>query len=116
MYLMVRLAPALEFKENASRAGLFDEVVVQKGSRGQELRLLRAVVDRDFLRQHFAEYVPVSKERLKTALGKDMVDVTLEDSMEFILANPRWFNRIFAGREDQRLKEEASEEGESSAS
>ncbi len=116
MYLMVRLAPALEFKENATRAGLFDEVSVQTGPRGQELRLLRAVADRDFLRQHFAEHVPVSKEKLKTALGEDMVDEALEDSMEFILANPRWFNRIFAGREDHQLRDETLEEGENDAS
>jgi hypothetical protein len=116
MYLMVRLAPALEFKENAARTGLFDEVTAQTGPRGQELMLLRAVVDRDFLRQHFAEHVPVSKEKLKTALGEDTVYEALEDSMEFILANPRWFNRVFSGREDHQLRDETSEEGESDAS
>src|SRR5215216_4261662 len=116
IYLMVRQAPALEFKENAAKAGLFDEVSVQTGPRGQELRLLRAVVDRDFLRQHFTKHVPVSKEKLKTALGDDMVDEALEASMQFILANPRWFNRIFSGKEDQQLRDETPEEGESDAS
>jgi len=116
MYLLVRLAPALEFKENAARAGLFDEVSIQTGPRGQELRLLRVVVDRDFLRQHFAEHVPVSRDKLKTALGEGVVDAALEDSVEFILANPRYFNRIFSGKEDQQLRGESPEEGEGDAS
>lgn len=116
MYLLVRLAPALEFKENAAKAGLLDEVYVQTGPREQELRLLRAVVDQDFLRQHFAEHVPVSRDKLKTALGEDVVDAALEDSVAFILANPRYFNRIFSGKEDQQLRGESPEEGEGDAS
>lgn len=116
MYLMVRLAPALEFKENASRASLFkEEVSVRAGSRGEETKLLRAVVDRDFLRQHFEQNVPVSKEKLKSALGEERVEEALEASMRFILDNPRWFNRIFSGAEDRRLKEDAPEEGENGA-
>lgn len=115
MYLMVRLAPALEFKENASRAGLFEEVSIQTDPRGKEVKLLRAVVDQDFLRQHFEENVPASKEKLKSVLGEDRVKEALEDSIRFILANPRWFNRIFSGAEDRRLEEGASEEGEGDA-
>jgi hypothetical protein len=116
MYLMVRLAPALEFKENAAQAGLFREVSTQIGSRGQEVRLLRAVVDGDFLRQHFEANVPASKEKLRSALGEDRVGDALEDSMHFILANPRWFNRIFSGAEDRQLEEGDVEEGERDAS
>lgn len=115
MYLMVRLIPALEFKENASQAGLFEEVSVLVGPRGEEVRLLRAVVDRDFLRQHFEEYVPVARERLETTLGPERVERALEESMRFILANPRWFNRIFSGAEDRQLKEDPPEEGEDDA-
>ncbi len=116
MYLMVRLAPALEFKENAARTGLFKEVSTQTGPGGQEVRLLRAVVDGDFLRRHFEENVPVSKEKLESALGEDRVGEALEDSVRFILANPRWFNRIFSGAEDRRLEEGDAEEGEGDAS
>ncbi len=116
MYLLIRLAPALEFKENASSAGLFDEVSVQTGPRGQEVRLLRVVVDRDFLRQHFAQNVPVSRNKLEMALGEDVVDEALEYSVEFILANPRWFNRIFSGKEDRQIRDKSPEEGEGDAS
>lgn len=116
MYLMVRLAPALEFKENAARAGLFREVSTQMGSRGQEVKLLRVVVDGEFLRQHFEANVPASKEKLRSALGEDRVGDALGDSMRFILTNSRWFNRIFSGAEDRQLEEGDAKEGESDAS
>lgn len=114
MYLMVRLAPALEFKDNAARAGLFDETVTQKSLNGRETELLRAVVDREFLQEHFAENVPIAREKLRTALGEDRVAEALSDSTEFILANSRWFDRVFSGAEDRRINEE-TEEGESGA-
>ncbi len=112
MYLMVRLAPALEFKERAFRAGLFDETISLRDARGKETRLLRVVADEDFLRQSYREHVPVSSEKLRVALGKDRVDEALDASMQFILENPRWFNRIFSGQEDRRLKDNEPEEEE----
>lgn len=114
MYLMVRMAPALEFKDNAARAGLFDETVTQKSLSGRETELLRAVVDREFLQEHFAENVPIAREKLRTTLGEDRVDEALRDSTEFILSNSRWFDRVFSGAEDRRINEE-TEEGESVA-
>jgi hypothetical protein len=115
MYLMVRLAPALEFKERASEAGLFNEKVSRTDARGKETRLLRVVVDEDFLRKNYSEHVPVSSEKLRVALGEERVVEALEASMQFILSNPRWFNRIFSGREDRRLEDENAEEGEADA-
>jgi hypothetical protein len=115
MYLMVRLAPALEFKERAFRAGLFSETISRRDARGKETRLLRVVADEDFLRQSYREHVPVSSEKLRVALGEDRVDEALNASMQFILANQRWFNRIFSGQEDRRLKDNEPEEGEADA-
>lgn len=115
MYLMVRLTPALEFKENASRTGLFDETVTRTDARGRETRLLRVVADEDFLKQEYREHVPVSSEKLSVALGEDRVDEALEASMQFILSNPRWFNRIFSGQENRRLEDKEPEEGETHA-
>lgn len=113
MYLLVRLAPALEFKESAARARLFEEKVsVRSGADGREREMLRAVADADYLRQHFAQHVSVSREKLREALGEDAVDEAVEDSMEFVLANPRWFNSIFSGREDRRLEDGDTERGE----
>ncbi len=112
MYLLVRLAPALEFKESAASAGLFEErISVKSGTDGRDRELLRAVADADYLRQHFAQHVSVSREKLREALGEDAVDEAVDNSMEFVLANPRWFNRIFSGREDRRL-EDGETEGE----
>lgn len=113
MYLLVRLAPTLEFKESAARAGVFAEKThVRSGAGGREMEMLRAVADRDFLRQHFAQHTSVSREKLREALGEEAVDEAIEDSMEFVLANPRWFNRIFSGGEDRQLQGGATEEGE----
>ena len=113
MYLLVRLTPALEFKESAGRAGLFEEKVsVRSGADGREREMLRVVVDADYLRQNFAQHAPVSREKLIEALGEEAVDEAVEDSMEFVLANSRWFNRIFSGREDRQLKGTENEEGE----
>jgi hypothetical protein len=74
------------------------------------------VVDGEFLQQHFEANVPASKEKLRSALGKDKVGEALEDSMRFILANPRWFNRIFSGAEDRQLEQGDAREGERDAS
>ncbi|MBA2781615.1 MAG: hypothetical protein H0T74_01640 [Rubrobacteraceae bacterium] len=113
MYLLVRLAPALEFKKSAARARLLEEKVsVQSGADGREREMLRAVADADYLRQHFAQHVSVSREKLREALGEDNVDEAVENSMEFVLANPRWFNRIFSGREDRRIEDGETEGGE----
>ena len=113
MYLLVRLAPALEFKESAAKARLFEErVSVRSGADGREREMLRAVADADYLRQHFAKHVSVSREKLKEALGEEAVDEAVEDSMEFVLANPRWFNRIFSGREDRQFEDGETEGGE----
>lgn len=113
MHLLVRLAPALEFKKNAARTGLFTEKVsVQSGTDGRKRDMLRAVADADFLRQHFAQHVSVSREKLREALGEDAVDEAVENSMEFVLANPRWFNRIFSGREERQFEDGETEEGE----
>jgi hypothetical protein len=112
MYLLVRLAPALEFKESAARARLFEESVsVRSGADGREREMLRAVADADYLRLHFAQHVSVSREKLKEALGQEAVDEAVENSMEFVLANPRWFNRIFSGREDRQFEDGDTERG-----
>jgi hypothetical protein len=113
MYLLVRLAPALEFKESAARARLFEErVSVRSSADGREREMLRAVADADYLRQHFAQHVSVSREKLKEALGQEAVDEAVENSMEFVLANPRWFNRIFSGREDPQFEDGDTERRE----
>lgn len=113
MYLLVRLTPALEFKESAAQAGVFEEKVsVRSGADGGERELLRAVTDADYLRQHFARHVSVSREKLREALGEEAVDEAVENSMEFVLTNPRWFNSIFSGRKDQQFENGESEGGE----
>lgn len=113
MYLLVRLTPALEFKESAAQAGVFEEKVsVRSGADGRERELLRAVADADYLRQHFAQHVSVSREKLREALGEEAVDEAVENSMEFVLANPRWFSHIFSGREDRQFEDGDSERGE----
>ncbi|MGI9047995.1 MAG: hypothetical protein ACR2GU_01210 [Rubrobacteraceae bacterium] len=113
MYLLVRLTPALEFKESAARAGLFEEKVsVRSGADGREREILRVVADADYLRQHFAQHVSVSREKLIEALGEEAVDEAVENSMEFVLANSRWFNRIFSGREDRQFEDRESDGGE----
>lgn len=114
MYLLVRLAPALEFKDSAARAGVFAEKVsVRSGADGRERELLRAVADPDYLRQHFVQHVTVSRVKLREALGEDSVDEAVDNSMKFVLANPRWFNRIFSGKENRQLEGRENEGGES---
>lgn len=43
--------------------------------------------------------ITISIERLKTTLGESAVEGALEDFVEFVLANLRWFNRVFSGKE-----------------
>jgi len=113
MYLLVRLAPALEFKESAARARLFEEKLsVRSGADGRQREIVRVVADADYLRQHFAQHISISREKLREALGEDAVDEAVENSMEFVLANPRWFNRIFSGREDRQFEDGDNERGE----
>jgi hypothetical protein len=99
-YLYPRLALIYEYRDHC-RQDTEAMVTVQKQSAsGQPKAFYRAVVDGDFVSQHFGGWTPVAQERIKEAYGENAVEPLLEAAQTFLLQNPHWFNKTLNPRKE----------------
>ncbi len=100
-YLYPRLALAYEYRKYCQKDAEAMETVQKQSASRESKEFYRAVVDGDFVKQHFGDWTAVAQERIKEAYGEDAVEPLLEAAQEFLLQNPHWFNKVFSPQKEE---------------